>query len=111
MTKKTTNPYVAHLIEGVPVNSIWTGAFWQATAERVIATIVGALVAVLAADGFDVLNADWRGIVTTIGIAGAVSLLKAILANVATKTGPSLTNSEQVVPSELGGAQDLLGRA
>ena len=80
--------------------TIWTPAFWRATAERIIATIVGALIAVLTADGFDVLSVDWPGILTTIGLAGLVSLLKAILANVATQTGPSLTNSEQVVPAE-----------
>jgi hypothetical protein len=80
--------------------TIWTRAFWQATAERVIATVVGALVAVLTADGFDLLNTNWQGVLTTIGVAAAVSLLKAVLANVATQNGPSLTNSEQVVPAE-----------
>ena len=80
--------------------TIWTAAFWRATAERVIATIVGALVAVLTADGFDLLKVDWTGVLVTIGTAGLVSLLKAVLANVATKNGPSLTSSEQVVPPE-----------
>ena len=75
---------------------MWTKEFWTATAERVIASVVGAILAVLTADGFDVITADWRGILIAAAVAGFISLAKGIVANAATKTGPSLTNAEVV---------------
>lgn len=78
--------------------TIWSRGFWAATAERVLVTAVQALLAVLTADGFDLISADWRGILVAVGTAALLSLLKAIVANAATKNGPSLTDSEQVQP-------------
>jgi len=70
-----------------------TKAFWTATAERVIASFAGAVIAILTADGFDVLSADWGGILTGGGIAALVSLLKALVASrVGDNPGPSLAN-------------------
>ena len=83
--------------------SIWTGEFWKATGERVIITAVqGAVIAF----GYDVSQAIGPVDAFTFGwqraagfaLGGAVlSLFKCILANAATKTGPSLTDAE-VVP-------------
>lgn len=78
--------------------TIWTKDFWLALFERVVATFVQVLLAVIAVDGFDFVQADWREILATAGIAAGVAFLKGLLANLATRTGPGLTDSEQVVP-------------
>lgn len=82
--------------------SIYTAAFWRATFERVIATAVQALLALVIVDGFDVLNADWRGIGLAVATAALLSLIKNVAANAITKTGPSLTNDERVTGAEDG---------
>lgn len=77
---------------------MFSRAFWIATAERVIASIAGAVIAVLTADGFDLLNAHWPGILATAGVAGLVSLLKALVAaNIGDNPGPSLANERVIV--------------
>lgn len=78
--------------------TIWSKDTWKAIAERVVSTTVQALIAVLTADGFDLINANWKDIGIIVGTAALLSFLKSILANAATKTGPSFTNSEQVSP-------------
>lgn len=82
--------------------SIWTAAFWKATAERVLSTAAQAAIAILTADGFNLLNIRWQGVLATVGLAALLSLLKSLVANQATRTGPSLTLHEQVIPPETG---------
>jgi hypothetical protein len=81
-----------------PTMTIWTISFWKSLAERLLATLVATLLGVLTADGFDLVNTDWKGVAIAVGVATFVSFLKGILANVATQNGPSLTSTEQVVP-------------
>jgi hypothetical protein len=70
-------------------------AFWTATLERVLASIAGAVLALLTADGFDLLTADWRAVLSTAGLAGLASLLKALIASkVGDNPGPSLANEK-----------------
>ena len=78
--------------------TIWTAAFWQATAERVISSIAGGALAVIGADVFGVVHADWAGIASVAAGAGVVSLLKALAANATTGNGPSMTNAEKLEP-------------
>jgi hypothetical protein len=78
--------------------TIWTKEFWVATGERIIRTAAGALLALLIVDGFDVRDADWADIAATVGLASLISLLMAITSNAVSKSGPALTDSEQVVP-------------
>ena len=61
--------------------SIWTSLFWKDTVERVLATVAQTLIAVLSVDGLDLVALDWQAVATTVAIAGALSLLKAIVAN------------------------------
>lgn len=63
--------------------SIWTGMFWKDTVERVIATVAQVLIAVLSADGLDLLQIDVAATVTTVAIAAALVVLKALVANLA----------------------------
>jgi hypothetical protein len=92
--------YVAH--EGNPGSSIWTKAFWKASAERVIATAAEAGGAYLVTAGpiVDALHVNWNVFGGVAAGAAVLALLKSLAANAATQTGPSFTNSEQVVPAE-----------
>lgn len=84
------------------MTSIWTGAYWKAVVERILWTFVqalgGALLAVVTAEGFDWETADWRRALIGAAIAAGIATLKGLVANAVTKTGPSTTNAEQVVP-------------
>lgn len=79
--------------------SIWSGLFWKDTAERVIATIAQVLIAVLSVDGLDLIALDWTAALTTVVVAGALSLLKAIVANAV--TGNSVSPAS-LAPSDRG---------
>lgn len=80
-------------------STLFTADTWKAIAERVLATTLQTLIAMLAVDGLDLIGTDWKGIASVVGSAALLSLLKSVLAVVATKTGPSMTDSEQVRPA------------
>jgi uncharacterized membrane protein len=59
---------------------MFTALFWKDAAERVLATMAQTLLALLTADGFDVLQADFNTLLVTVVVAGVLSLLKALVA-------------------------------
>ena len=61
--------------------SIWTSLFWKDAIERVLSTVAQVLIAVLSVDGLNLVALDWTAVLSTVAIAGALSLLKAIVAN------------------------------
>ena len=72
---------------------MFTLVFWKATFERIIASIAGGALAIIGADTFGVVQADWLGIASVALGAGVVSLLKALA--VGAKDGnPSTFNAE-----------------
>ena len=81
--------------------SIWTRAFWKATAERAIATASQAAILTFGGDlFFNAIEADWA----TVGGAAAggaiLAVLKALAAwqfNIGTGNGPSWGNERVVV--------------
>lgn len=80
--------------------SIFTRAFWAATGERAIKTFAQTAASVLVVAGVSgVLDADWKGVVSAAGLAAVISLLTSVAGNVATGTGPSFIDSEQIVPA------------
>ena len=81
--------------------SIYGRAFWVATFERVLMTALQTFLAVAFVDGVDLLRVGWSGVLAAVGSAAALSLVKCLVANLATRTGPSLTNDEQVRPDTL----------
>lgn len=74
-----------------------TLAFWKATAERVVSSVAGGALAIIGADQFGVVHADWQGIASVALGAGVVSLLKALAVG-SSDGNPSATNAETVPP-------------
>lgn len=77
---------------------MFTLAFWKASLERIVASFVGALLAGLGGNVFDVTALDWGQLLKISAGAALVSLLKAILAATATGGGPSFNNAETLTP-------------
>jgi hypothetical protein len=78
---------------------MWTRAFWKATAERAVKTFAQALLAVMTADGFGLLDADWPARLSAAGLAAVLSLLTSIGSAGAGNSGPSLS-TERVQPPQ-----------
>lgn len=75
---------------------IFTRAFWAATAERAVKTFAQAEAALLLAAGTGILDTDWTTSVSVSGMAAVISVLTSVGSDVATGSGPSLTNAEVV---------------
>jgi hypothetical protein len=75
---------------------MYTKAFWKDTGERVLATFLQALLAVMLVDGFDIYAVDWKGILSTAGLAAGIALVKSVLSVLVVGT-PSMTRS--AIPS------------
>lgn len=71
--------------------STLTRAFWRSAAERAIRTFAQAFLALVGATAFDVLQADWAGLVGVSLGAAFLSLLTSIVASeIGDKGTPSL---------------------
>lgn len=57
---------------------MWSRAFWQSTAERVLWTFLQALAAAGLADQADLLQMNWRAALGTAGFAALVCLVKCL---------------------------------
>lgn len=66
------------------MSMLWTKAFWRDTVERVIVTGAEVTLAVITADGFDVVAFDFKAGAITVGLAAAASFLKSVIAGGAT---------------------------
>jgi hypothetical protein len=71
---------------------MWAASFWSAAGERALATFAQALLAVLSADGLDLISAPWSAALSTAGLAAVLSVLKSVAANQIGGPGPSLAN-------------------
>ena len=78
------------------MSSIWTVAFWKATAERAVRGFAWSLLSTLGAGATNVVEMPWQ---TATGIAAGAAVLS-VLASVASSAitggGPSLTNAERL---------------
>ncbi|NEB75346.1 holin [Streptomyces sp. SID14478] len=70
--------------------SIWTVAFWKATAERAIRTFAQALAALLVAGATNLLDVDWAAALGTAGLATVLAVLTAIGAAGVGPHGPGI---------------------
>lgn len=77
--------------------SIWSGAYWQATAERAIATAAQSALAYVGVDAvLNVLTFDWVAL-GGIAAGGAVlSVLKSLAVNAVAKNGPGISDAEHI---------------
>lgn len=83
--------------------TIWTKSFAISLLERVLSTFLMTFLAISGLDaggaiGVQSLNINWLNALIGAAIAAGLSAIKCVLANIATKDGPSLVHSEQVVP-------------
>lgn len=62
--------------------TIWGSLFWKDTFERVISTVAQVLIAILSADGLDLVTYDFQAGAITVLIAAALVVLKSVAANV-----------------------------
>jgi r1t holin len=76
---------------------MFTVAFLKAVLERAVRTFAQALVAVMTADGFGLLDADWVARLSAAGMATLLSVLTSIVAYGVGNPGPSLS-TEHVEP-------------
>jgi hypothetical protein len=76
--------------------SIWTKAFWKATAERMVRAAAAGATGALTAGVTNLAEVPWRGVLVTAGVAAAFSLLASLTINQATGDGPALTHAEGV---------------
>ena len=77
---------------------MWTVAFWKATAERTIMTMVEVLIPLIGATTLNLI--DWVATLWIVVTAGALALLKSVLAARVGNNGPSLTSAESLVHKE-----------
>lgn len=73
--------------------AIWTRTFWRATAERVIGTAVASLIALFGV-GTTVADIDWKAALLLTASTSALTVLKAVLAAIATKGSPGFGTAE-----------------
>jgi hypothetical protein len=74
---------------------MFTKAFLAALAERAVKTFAQALLALLTASGFDVVNANWVGVLVTALFATLLSVLTSIVSSgINADNGPSLTTEK-----------------
>lgn len=76
---------------------MYNSLFWKDVFERVVATVAQVLIAVLSADGLDLLQLDFAAVATTVGVAAALVVLKSLVAaNVSGTVSPaSLAKDER----------------
>jgi len=74
---------------------VLTRAFWLAVVERAGKTAAQTAVALLAADGVDLLALDWRAAGVTVGGAAVLSVLTSVASlTVGPPGSPSLVDTE-----------------
>lgn len=83
--------------------TIWTKDFAVALGERILATLLQVILGFGTAfigNGSTFKGWDWQNTLVAIVASAVLALVKGVLANLVTKSGPGLTQSEQVVPPE-----------
>lgn len=74
---------------------MWTSAYWKAVFENLVKVGASALVALLTADGFNLLSANWGDVFSTTGLAVVVAFLYSVAAGkVTSSSGPDLRSKE-----------------
>lgn len=76
-----------------------TGAFWGATIERAVSTAAQSAIGVLTAAQANLAEIDWQAGLTIVGVATALSVLKAVAAVNIGSAGPGVGTAETLANS------------
>lgn len=79
---------------------MFTSAFWIATGERAASTFAQAALAAIGVGAVGFGDIDWINVASVSGVAAVLSILKSLVVNAATGTGPSVTAAEQTVAKD-----------
>lgn len=82
-------------------NSIFTRAFALAIVERAVKTFCQALAAMLVANGTGLLDTDWIGVLSVVGMTTLASVLTNIGTGLATDGTPAVCNTEILPPESV----------
>jgi len=66
---------------------MWTQKFWKDAVERAIRTMVQIAIATLTAQKTGLLEADWTAALSTVGMAGLLSLVTSVLSQLPNPDG------------------------
>lgn len=77
--------------------SVWSLAFWKATAERAVRTALQTATAMLGVGVLDVRTIDWIAVASVVSGATLLSVAMSVLTGLAQGSGPGLTE----VPSDV----------
>jgi hypothetical protein len=88
---------------------MWTVSFWKAVAERAVSTFAQGFLAALPVTAVGFGEIDWLAALSIGGVAGVLSIVKSLIANQATGTGPSVIQNEIVVSNEVAAEIENLG--
>ncbi|MER5947013.1 holin [Streptomyces sp. NPDC001904] len=81
------------------MSSLWTAAFWKATAERAVRTFAQSLAAVLVAGATNLLDVDWAAALGTAGLATLLAVLTALGTAGVGPHGPGLLETPTPEPA------------
>lgn len=56
-------------------------SFWADAIERAVRTVAQAALSILTINGTNLLNADWKGLLSAAGLAGVISILMSVTAS------------------------------
>lgn len=79
---------------------MWTISFWKAVAERALSTFAQAFLAVIPVTGVGFGEVNWLAALSIGGVAAVLSVVKSLIANQATGSGPSAIKNEVVVSNQ-----------
>lgn len=74
----------------------WSRTFWQAAAERAIATLLQAGIAAIPVSVVTLQGIDWLLVGSTAGLAGLLSVVKSVIVNAGGSTGPGVGSQENL---------------
>lgn len=74
---------------------MWTSAYWKALFENLVKVASATLGGLMAADGFNLLTANWGDVFSATGLAVAISFLMSLAAGqVTSSNGPDFRSKQ-----------------
>lgn len=91
---------------------MWTGVFWSAVAERALKTAAQSAFSLLAVDVTGVLDVNWAGLGSAVGLATLLSVLSSVASGVVDPAsgpslGPEVLRGDTGPPADPGGCPEM----